>query len=482
MRINIIFLAFVALLFLGGCTPKVAPTETQVQKDTPPPPPKPPVQNLSTCKKFSDSNNEEGAKTNHVLYRDFLKQKQYDEAFPYWQKAYEMAPAADGVRDYHYLDGVKFYENFLTTENDPAKRDEYINKIFSFYDEASKCYPEKASTYKGLKAFKMYYSFPDKMSDKEKYELFKEVIDKEGKKSPDFVVNPFTALMVDLYIGGEVPIDEARKYAGKILEIVDYGTKNAKTSKAKERWAIVNGYAPARLESMEGVEGFYDCAYYKAKYMMEYNENPTDCETIASVYGRLKWGKCSDSDPDLLKLKPEMTRCFPPVPTTTIIPAALCSDKLRNGDYTGAINCYEEKANNSTDSEKKAQYYLTMAKIYYSQFKKYSKARTYARKALEHKRGWGKPHLLIGKLYASSGALCGSGTGFNSQRVTWVAIDEWNKARKDPETAAEASKLIGKYTQYMPSKEDLFQRTLKEGDSYKVPCWIQQSTKIRAAP
>ena len=474
-------MAFVAFLLLEACTPKVAPTTTQVVKETPPPPP-PVNQNLSPCKKFTDSNNVEGAKTNHVLYRDFLKQKQYAEAFPYWQKAYEMAPAADGVRDYHYLDGVKFYEHFLTTETDAAKKEEYTNKILDFYDQASMCYPDKASMYKGLKAFKLYYSFPDKKTNKEKYDLFKEVIDKEGEKSPDFVVNPFTALMVDLYIGGEIPLEETRMYAAKILEVVDYGTKNAKTAREKERWALVSGYAPARLETMEGVEGFYDCAYYKAKYMIEYQENPTDCETIASVYGRLKWGKCSDSDPDLNKLKPEMTRCFPPVQTTTTTPAALCSDKLRNGDYNGALGCYEEKANASSDPEKKAQYYLTMAKIYYSQFKKYSKARTYARNALEQKPGWGKPHILIGKLYASSGALCGSGTGFDSQRITWVAIDEWNKAKRDPETASEAKKLIGKYTQYMPSKEDIFQRSLKVGSSYKVPCWIQQSTTIRAAP
>jgi len=480
MRINILFLALMALLFLETCTPKVAQPVTKTQEEVPPPPPPVVNTNLSPCKKFSDSNNEEGAKTNHVLYRDFLKQKQYADAFPYWQKAYEMAPAADGVRDYHYLDGVKFYEHFLTTETDATKRAEYTDRILSLYDEASKCYEDKVSMYKGLKAFKLYYSFPDKISNKEKYELFKEVIDKEGKKSPDFVVNPFTALMVDLYISGEVSMQEARKYATKILEIVDYGTKNAKTANEKERWGIVNGYAPSRLESMEGVEGFYDCEYYKAKYMAEYNENPTDCETIASVYGRLKWGKCSDADPAISKLKPEMIRCFPAPVTPTA--AELCSDKLRNGDYSGALSCYEEKANNSSDAEKKAQYYYTMARIYYSQFKKYSKARTYARKALEHKPGWGKPHLLIGKLYASSGALCGSGTGFDSQRITWVAIDEWNKARKDPETASEASKLIGKYTQYMPSKEDLFQRTMKAGDSYKVPCWIQQTTTIRSAP
>lgn len=478
MTNKVILIFVLAFTFLYACTPKVAPTVTETVEDTPPPPP-PVDENLSPCKKFTDAENVEGAKTAHVLYRDFMKQKQYDEAFPYWQKAYEMAPAADGKRDYHYLDGVKLYEHLMNKESDPAKKDEYAKRMMSFYDEAVDCYPEKASMYQGLKAFKVYYTFPNMMPDLDKYKMFKKVIDKEGKKSPDFVVNPFTALMVDLYLSEKIDIQEARTYATKILEIVDYGTSNCKPGRDCERWDIVKSYAPARLESMEGVEGFYDCAYYKAKYYQEYESNPSDCEIIASVYGRLKWGKCSDSDPTMAKLKPEIARCFPPAKTTTAAP--LCSDMLRNGDYSGAISCYEEKASNSSNPEKKAQYYITMAKIYYSQFKKYSKARTYARKALENKPGYGQAYLLIGKLYASSGPLCGPGTGFDSQRVTWVAIDEWQKAKQDPDTRADAQKLINKYTQYMPSVEDLFQRGLTEGSSYKVPCWIQQNTKIRAA-
>jgi len=85
-------------------------------------------------------------------------------------------------------------------------------------------------------------------------------------------------------------------------------------------------------------------------------------------------------------------------------------------------------------------------------------------------------------MYASSGPLCGPGTGFDSQRVTWVAIDQWNKAKSiDPSVSAEANKLINRYTQYMPTRADIFQRSIKEGSTYKVPCWIQENTKVRIA-
>ncbi|MEM9824018.1 MAG: hypothetical protein AAF985_23235 [Bacteroidota bacterium] len=47
---------------------------------------------------------------------------------------------------------------------------------------------------------------------------------------------------------------------------------------------------------------------------------------------------------------------------------------------------------------------------------------------------------------------------------------------------AEANKLIGRYRKYMPAKGDIFQRSLTEGASFRVGCWIQETTTIRSAP
>lgn len=310
--------------------------------------------------------------------------------------------------------------------------------------------------------------------------MFKEVVDMDKGETADFIVNPFTALLMEQITTNSISTAEGQKYAQLIFEIVEYGTKNCKNTKDCARWDLVKDYSPARLEELEGIENFYPCSYYQEKYTKVYNSNPTDCETIGSVYSILKWGKCPSSDPLLIKLKPEVDRCFPPEaddPVTTAGPS--CASSLREGRYVEAIDCYEGKAVGNADSERAASYYLTIAKIYYAHLKKFSSSRKYARKALELKPGWGKAHILIGKLYASSGPLCGPGRGFDSQVVTWVAIDEWNKAKKDPETAAEAQTLTSKYHQYMPSKEDIFQRSINEGDSYTVKCWINQSTKVR---
>ena len=50
----------------------------------------------------------------------------------------------------------------------------------------------------------------------------------------------------------------------------------------------------------------------------------------------------------------------------------------------------------------------------------------------------------------------------------------------DPNVTAQANQLITDYSQYFPTKEELFFRSITEGDSYTVGGWINKSTTARA--
>jgi len=473
---NLSLLLSLVVLVMMACTPKV----TETASAPPPPPPKVEEESLSDCNHWTNKAFKDKAETLHVLYKDNLRSKNYEEAFRLWKEVYELAPAADGKRPDHYLDGIKIYAEKARTTTDATEKAGFVQRIMSLYDEASKCYPKNESIYTGLKAFDLYYKYQDQATDMEKYKLFKESIDADGEKASDFVINPFTSLLIQLFLDKKIDLAEAQKYAALVPQIIKYGTSEATTTKAKNRWSLVEGYAPVRLEEMEGVEGFYDCDYYKAKYIPLYEADSENCEIVGTTYGRLKWGKCPEVDEKLTMLAPKVLECFPPPPKTE--PTILCSNYLREGNYSEAVSCYEGKAAESSNQEKVAQYNLVIAKIYYAHLKRYSQARKYALRAAAANPNWGDPYILIGKLYASSGPLCGPGRGWDSQIVTWPAIDMWAKAKSvDSSVASEANKLINRYTQFMPNKEDIFQRNLTEGGSFKVGCWIQRSTKIRAA-
>ncbi|MFK8163571.1 MAG: hypothetical protein AB8H12_14050, partial [Lewinella sp.] len=223
----------------------------------------------------------------------------------------------------------------------------------------------------------------------------------------------------------------------------------------------------------------YDCEYYINQYFAEFQENPNDCDAISTALSRLKYGGCSEDSPQIVEVraaKENNCRVAPTAPNT-LKQAYNC---LEANDYKCAIAKFEEAAEETDDAERKGRYYLTAAKVYYSHLRSFSQARAYARKAAAANPNFGEPYMLIGTLYASSGPRCGPGTGFDSQIVTWPAIDKWQQAKRiDPSLAGKANKLINRYTQYMPSKGDCFQRGISAGDSFTVGCWIQETTRVR---
>lgn len=475
MKANVGFFILVAMAALCfNCTPKVS---SDMSADNQQPSASEVIQNLGPCATFSDSPMGDDAITAHVLYRDLLKMKKYDQAFPFWQKAFKIAPAADGKRNTHFADGIFFYQQFYEATDDEDLKSKYVDTIFSLYDQMAACYG-KDGYVAGRKAFDYYYTYKDLVDQDSIYSLFTQSLDMDGDSAYFFILNPFTDLLVRRYFDDKVSFEEAQQYASKVLNRLQIGLDS---NKDKAQWDIINNYVPARLSAFEGEKGFFDCDYYIEKYIPEFEAAENDCEVINTVYRSLIWGGCAADDPHIVRVREARDKnCKQPEVASKSTKAREGFNALESGDFEMAIELFDQAADETNDTERQAQLYLVIAKIYYGSLKRFPEARTYALKAASVKDNWGAPYLLIGKLYASSGPLCGPGTGWDSQIVTWPAIDKWEVARKiDPESAAEASQLINRYRQYMPTKEDVFLRTLKVGDSFKVNCWIQETTRIR---
>lgn len=463
------------LLFLAACTPKTTEPVTQTPEPAPEKPVTKPTEKLSPCKNWLNEPNVEEIREWYVLYRDQMKLQNYDEAYPRWKKVYEIAPAADGLRNTLFHDGIIMNDHFSSQATDSLKKDEYIKTVLRLYDEVIECFGKEGYV-TGRKAFDLYYKYSGYATDIEMYNMFKKSVDLEGDSTQAFVLNPFTGLLTNLALDEKIPFDEASHYAHIMLDIIAVNkVKKSPEEWTNEGWDIVEAFTPARLESMEGIKGFYDCEYYKKKYLDDAAQEQDSCENVIRLLGKLKWGDCPSDDPKLGELVAFYNgNCVSTTPQ--------CRDLLSEGKFLESVKCYEEKAEQSSDNELKAQYYLLMAKIYYGELKRFSQSRKYALDALKYKPNWGEPHILIGKLYASSGPLCGPGRGFESQVVTWPAIDSWNQAKSvDPSVASEANRLIAQYSQYMPNREDIFIRNLKAGDSFTVGCWIQRTTTIRTS-
>ena len=431
--IPVVMLIAVATHFFG-CSPKSTggPAATTGEPATP----VKPVESNDPCEKFQDSRAGQASLDAHVIYRDYIRIEEFEQAMPFWRQAYTFAPAADGERQTHFEDGIDIYDYLLNKTDDKDKKLLYLDTIYQIYNHLGQCYyPDEPGYVAARKAFDEYYKYKSLVSDEQIYGHFTEALDAYGMNTPAFVVNPFTALLVDMFNAGKIDKEEALNRARMIYSLTD-----AHSEDNEEGWPIVNSYAPLRLEDFETVRGFYDCDYYLDKYYADIRMDSVECEEFVVIISRLLWGGCQKESEEVQNLYMYYSaNCAPPTSPNKFLADARLA--LEEGRYQDAIDNYLGYIAEKDDPDVLARFNLRVANIYYAHLKQFGKARQYAYEALKHRPNWGEPYMVIGKLYASSGPLCGPGRGWDSQIVTWPAIDKFIKAKSvDPPVAADANK------------------------------------------
>ena len=150
----------------------------------------------------------------------------------------------------------------------------------------------------------------------------------------------------------------------------------------------------------------------------------------------------------------------------------------KQGDDAKAVVYYTKAADLAPNDDAKYEIWIKLAKTAKNN-KQYSTVREYARKALAINANSGEAYILIGDAYAASATSCGSGD-LGRGGVYLVAVDKYARAKSvDPSAAEAAQAKINKYTGYFPGKEDAFFKGINNGDSYRVGCWIGESTTVR---
>ncbi len=445
---------------------------------------------FAQCESWVGSPNETEASDAHVIYRTSFKSKNYTEAFDSWKKAYEMAPAADGKRTTHYIDGIEIYKSFLKTETDDAKKKEYKAEIVKLYDQAISCIEYGGVTLKcstdecknarvgqllGRKGFDMYYTLNSNYS--ENLKVLEESLAKTGTKAEYSVMMPLAAIAVYQFKNGKLDAEKARTFHAQIQEIAENGKSDERLGNYYED-ALKN--ANASYKEIE--RDIFDCNYFKSKWEPGYRADATP-QKAKDLYNQLKLQGCDDSDPLVAELKSTYEKWAQGVNSQRQAefeannPALLASKAYKAGNYQEAIDRYNQAISDETDASKKAGYHTSVASILFRKMKKYGDARGEARKAIKLRPGWGKPIMMIGDMYATGARNCGD--SWNQRLAVLAAIDKYQQAKSDPEFASEAASKISKYRSSLPEKAEGHMRGVKPGQKQTVGCWIGESVTVR---
>lgn len=450
------------------------------------------VQLQAQCDTWVGKPNENEIKEWHTIYRSALKAKDYAFAEEYWKLAYEAAPAADGKRDSHYIDGVTLLKEKLSKETDEAKKKELKEQIIAMYDQAIECYKSRTITLKcdsddcynqkigmleGRKGYDMYYTLNSPYS--KNLSALTDAIEFSGDEVEYVVFAPLASIAVYQFEKERMDKNTARTLYENMIDLLDM--------KIDQNGDYVQYFEDSKkiVESTYNkiARQIFDCEYFVTKLRPDYEADPDNPETIKSTLSILKSQGCEPGnaffDEIDAKWKKYATEENAKIQAEFELknPSIAAKKLYDQGKFTEAVAKYQEAIDKETEDQKKAGYYFSMASIQFRKLSQYSDARRSALKAAELREGWGRPYLLIGDMYAKSSRKCGD--DWNQRLAVLAAIEKYRYAKNvDSSVTDEANNKIGIYSKSKPTQDMGFMRGKKEGDALTVSCWIGETVRL----
>lgn len=437
-----------------------------------------PMPSSAQCGTWVDKPNEEDLKQDHVIYKGFLKDGKFEEAFPYWERLFAAAPYADGKRTDHFYDGQQFYIRKFEKATTEAEKETYRNKALALFDQEATCTGRSGSAM-ARKGYYMFYHLLTPYPDT--YKVLKSALDTDGLNTEYVALTPLAYVLVDQFQNNRISEQEARDVFTRMVAVADH-----QVTQQGPYQAYYQQSRDAMMPTLAQIEGkLFDCQWFKGRLEPSYRANPDDGEKIKEIYLKLAAQGCPDEDPLMVELKSKYEAYAAEVNAKLLAeyheknPGAHAKYLYDEGRYAEAIDRYKVALEQETDNDKKADYYQALASIEFRQMERYTTARDYARKALKIRPNWGQPLLLIGDMYARSYRSCGA-TDFEQRCVILAAIEKYQEAKAvDPDVASQANERIARYSGSRPSYEDGHMLGKAEGEPYQIGCWIGETVTLR---
>jgi len=420
------------------------------------------------------------------LYQDAFKRKSYVEAVEPWEYVFEKAPVSM-VRI--YKDGAWMFEKLFTDTTDPAKKQEYYEKLMKVYDQRLK-YMDQLNSFAskkdqsskgGITCRKAYdsYFFNPKPDVVTSYALFKEGINDTGNDTEGFVLYGFMQLSDARYKANNDKYREdyindyllVTDICGRLLQQAnEYETTVIPADPESEdstKWVeqvildpeaekIINAYQPPydQAEALFVASGAADCDALDKIYRPKVEANKTDNNFLQGVLKVLSSFDCDKSD--LYDIAADYSYQINKTPQAAIGKASKC---LKANDTNGAIKYFDEAIDLLGDNASKGKYAYIVAALLYKKGNT-SGCMNYINKTLQYTPGNGGAYLLKASIVARSG----SRKDIMSTAPYCLAIDICNKAKAvDPSCGAKANRAIANYSANLYPKSEGFMAGIKPG-------------------
>lgn len=420
------------------------------------------------------------------------------EAYPIWKELFTIYPVA---RVDTYTNGIKLLKGLITKESDPAKKAAYTKELMSVYDQQMKYVDKLQEITKtklskggilGKKAIDYMQIVPNANPDTIYSMLAQSVAMEQGNSeyniTAQFMKQSALKYKRDKEGHGEQIIEDYLNASVYIVEVLDkynerieYYTQKFQDSQDPKDSTYIAGYSKnidnARI-TRNNIDAYFinsgaaKCSDLNTIYANKIEENKSNIDYLNKVISVMGMLKCTNEDSYLQASEYALAIA----PTSKA--AMGCGYRyFKKGETDKALELFEQAIELETSITNKADMCYKVGAIYYS-LKNYSKARSYAQKAIGLNSKYGQPYILIAQCYAATPNW--SNDPVMNRCTYYAALDKLYRAKAiDPSCKKEADKLIGSYNGYLPEAADLFMKGYKTGDAVTIGGWINEKTTIR---
>lgn len=392
------------------------------------------------------------------FYKDYFKQKSYNEALPNWREAFKRCPPT--ANQTMLVDGTTLMRKLISQNSkNPVYREKLVDSLMMIHDIRIANYPKYAVTArnnKGLDLANYVQNDPERL-----YKEYGEIIAGNKTKTKPTILLFYFDSAVELYKNGSLDEEEIiGVYEGCMELLSKMDPKDAADKEMVDDMKV-------KIEELFASNNIADCDKLIELYTPKFEADPQNIELAEKI---VRFMSAADGCTDNALFISAATSIHKSNPTHA---SAYTLYKLNasTGKSAEAVKYLQEAIDREdSDAAQDAEYYYELA-VYNFKCGNNLAAEQAAKKVIplattsEIK---GKTYMLIGTIWG--GVRC-DGNDIAKRAPYWVAVDYFERAKAaDPELAAEANKRINEYKKYYPLTADAFMFGVNDGETYQVSC------------
>lgn len=382
-------------------------------------------------------------------YKEYFKQKNYDQALPNWRKAYTICPPT--ANQTMLIDGTTLMRKEITRfRNNSVVKAGLVDTLMTLHTVRAQYYPKYAATAynnKGLDMINYLQDEPEVL-----YKGCSEVIEANGKDTKPQIFLFKLNSAVSLYRSGMLDAEQVINDYENAMTTIESMTASATIDKVK-----------ADIENIFISSNVASCDNLIALFGPRFDADPNNLDLVSKIVNMMSTTEgCMDNDLFLAAIS-KKSELDPSYKTSYILYKLYSS---RN-EYDAAASALEQAiAFEDSDAATDAEYYYELA-AYSLKNGKYAKSVESALKAIELNEALaGKCYMICGTAW---GSVSSSGDYIQKRAPYWVAVDYLIKAKNaDASLADDCNAQISSYSKYYPETGEAFMYGVQDGQSYRV--------------